>query len=508
MAIRKTGKQFMLSLLFSVFAVGLNYMISLIITPYITENIGVEAYGFVSLAKTFANYASILTVALNSFAARYVSIEYHKNNIKKANVYFKSVFIADVFLGICILLVSAIVIIRLDSFLDIPTDLLVDVKFLFLLDMINFLILSTATVFMTTTTTKNRLELGSIIKCIGYLFEGGFLIIAYKILPPSVSYIGMALIISSCVVLALNILLTNKMTPEIGLGKGQFSIFAVKEVVGAGLWNSINSIGNTLNTGLDLIVCNMLLSATKSGQLAIVKTLSTIFSGLFQLISQPFQPIQLKYYAENNTEDLIKSFKLGIKISGMLSNIAFAGFAVFGTVYYTLWTPSQDIVLLQNISIVTIIGFIIEGAIYPLYYIYTLTLKNRIPCIVTIISGVLNVGGMYVLIKYFNSDIYGVVITTTVLSWIVNFIFNPMYSAHCLGENIFVFYPIIVRHMVSCIVITTTFYLISKIWTPATWMGLIIVALCGVVVGAGLHVLITLTKEEKIMAKRILFKAI
>lgn len=80
---RSTSKQFVVSVIFSFMAVAVNYIISLILTPYITENIGTEAYGFVSLAKTFANYASIFTVALNSFSARYISIEYHKGNLKK-----------------------------------------------------------------------------------------------------------------------------------------------------------------------------------------------------------------------------------------------------------------------------------------------------------------------------------------------------------------------------------------------------------------------------------------
>lgn len=114
------------------------------------------------MAKTFANYASIFTVALNAFSARYISIEYHKGNKKKANVYYNSVFIADVILAIVIFGMAVVIIINLNRFLMIPEDLIGDVKKLFLLDTINFLILSCGTVFMTATTIKNRLEMGSI----------------------------------------------------------------------------------------------------------------------------------------------------------------------------------------------------------------------------------------------------------------------------------------------------------------------------------------------------------
>ena len=148
---RKNSTQFILSVVVSVIAVCLNYTITLIVTPYITENIGVEAYGFVSLGKTFANYASIFTIALNSFSARYIAIEYHKGNINKANTYFNTVFWADCILGGIILVASLGVIGLLDHILTIPIDLVSDVKLLFLLDTCNFLILSCSTVFMTAT---------------------------------------------------------------------------------------------------------------------------------------------------------------------------------------------------------------------------------------------------------------------------------------------------------------------------------------------------------------------
>ena len=38
----------------------LNYGINLVLVPYITDNVGTEAYGYVSLAKQFAEYAAIV----------------------------------------------------------------------------------------------------------------------------------------------------------------------------------------------------------------------------------------------------------------------------------------------------------------------------------------------------------------------------------------------------------------------------------------------------------------
>ena len=77
----------------------INYLITLFLTPYVTDNIGTEAYGFVSLAKNIAQYATYATLALNSLAGRYISVEYHRGNKDKSNTYFSSTFYGDVGIG-------------------------------------------------------------------------------------------------------------------------------------------------------------------------------------------------------------------------------------------------------------------------------------------------------------------------------------------------------------------------------------------------------------------------
>src|SRR5699024_7143031 len=77
----------------------LNYLINLILTPFITDSVGTEAYGFVSLAKNCAQYASIITIALNSYASRYIALEFHNGNLTQSNIYFSSVFWGDIAVG-------------------------------------------------------------------------------------------------------------------------------------------------------------------------------------------------------------------------------------------------------------------------------------------------------------------------------------------------------------------------------------------------------------------------
>ena len=57
---------------FVTFVVGLG--IAFFFTPFLTDTVGEEAYGFVSLGNNVINYITILTVALNSVAGRFITI--------------------------------------------------------------------------------------------------------------------------------------------------------------------------------------------------------------------------------------------------------------------------------------------------------------------------------------------------------------------------------------------------------------------------------------------------
>ena len=478
-------------------AFAINYLINFFLTPYVTENIGTDAYGFVTLARSFASYAMIITIALNSYAARFITVEYHRNNIYVANIYYNSVFFADLLLGSLIFVASILFSLKIEFFLDIDARLVDDVRVLFVLVFLNLWINTSGTALQVAAYIKNKLDVIGIARSASYIAEALLLIGCYTFFPAKVFFVGIGMIVATMTITCSNFYVAKKYTPELNIDKSLFSPKAVKKLVVYGVWNSLNSLGNTLNNGLDLIVANVMLSAMAMGQISIVKTVFAIFSGVYQLIAQPFQPIFLKDYAAGNKHELMKNLKLSMKISGLISNLIFAGFFALGLDYFRLWIPSQDSNLMYQLTLLATVTCILEGPIYPLYYIYTLTEKNKIPCLITIAGGILNVIGMYSLIKYTSVGVYSIQITTAVIMLFISGVTNPLYMAHCFGEKLFVFYPIIGRNVLSCGVMMVIMKIISSTMKTTTWISLIIVALVCVLIGSLIHVLIVFSIEEK-----------
>ena len=98
------GKRLAINMVATIVAFVVNMGISFFLSPYVIEHVGVDAYGFVSLANNFVNYASIITLALNSMAGRFITIAIHKGNKEEANKYFNSVLLANIIICFVLLI--------------------------------------------------------------------------------------------------------------------------------------------------------------------------------------------------------------------------------------------------------------------------------------------------------------------------------------------------------------------------------------------------------------------
>ena len=74
---REGNRRLATTILISGTAAFLSYLINFFLTKYITANVGIEAYGFVSIAKTAVSYAQIITVAFTTFVVRYIYVAAH-----------------------------------------------------------------------------------------------------------------------------------------------------------------------------------------------------------------------------------------------------------------------------------------------------------------------------------------------------------------------------------------------------------------------------------------------
>ena len=438
----------MLNMVWAIIAVVINYLMNFLLTPYVTNNIGVEAYGFVSLATTFTNYVDIISVGLNAYAGRFISMAYYRGEKEKANMFFSSTIVADFVLAVAIFSPGTIGICYLQYFCKIPGNLQADVKLLFWIVLIKYLLTVVRTAFDTAAFISNRLDITEKQQGIAYLLQGGFLLLLCMTLPPHVWYVGVAGAVSAGYLLAANMRVCHRITPDLQYQRKLYSWSAVREMVSAGIWNSLNNLGNILNSGLDLLITNLMLDAVALGEISIAKNLATICYTIVIKISSAFRPRQMQMYAENKISEMVRLYQTAMKITGSFCSFVICWFYVCGYDFLKLWIPNQNIAFIFKASMIVLLSDIATGVVNPLYYVFTLTKKLKVPCMITILMGCTNVGMMFVLIRTTSMGAYAVVLTTLLVN-LVHFIDTPIYSAWCLKISWKTFYPVIFRHLAA-----------------------------------------------------------
>lgn len=495
---KENGYQSLLNaILTSGVAVILSYLINFFLTPFITDTVGTEAYGYVTLAKTMVSYASIITVGFTAFMVRYITLEYYKKQYKESSSYFSSSIAAVSVISIVILVIAGMGVAFMDKWLVIDEEMVDSVKVLFILVFLNFCLTTFIVPYTSSCYIKNKLSVYNTLKTASYCVEAVILYLLFKNFSTEIWYVGIGLLAASLTILSGCVITTKRLTPEIMFDRKLISLGKVKNLANNGIWQSVNSLGTVLNSGLDLFITNQMLSGLAMGQLSIAKTIGSMFSIMYSTISQAFQPRMMKAYAANDTEHLIKELKFAMRVNGFFSGCAFAGFLALGTLYYRLWIPNQDYEFIFYLTIVTILTSIAEGAIYPAYFINTLTTKKMIPCFITILSGLLNVTGMYFLLKYTGIGVYAVVWTTTVLSFLINLVFNPIYCAVTLKLPWYTLYSTIARHLIGCIGMCIIFKMIDIMINPVGWFMLIGTAILCCVFGVIIYFVVATDFQEK-----------
>ena len=123
-------RRFIINLSATVTAFVIGLCINFFLTPFIVENLGREAFGFIGLSNDFLNYFTLITIALNAMAGRFITIRYVEGNIGEAKKYMSSVFFANIILAAIILIssIQLVIIAILGELLSVNRKLLEDIQ--------------------------------------------------------------------------------------------------------------------------------------------------------------------------------------------------------------------------------------------------------------------------------------------------------------------------------------------------------------------------------------------
>lgn len=493
-------QRFAINIAANIAAFVINLLIGFVMSPFIVNTIGKEAYGFVGLGNNFVTYISLATTTLNSFAGRYITIELHRNNLQQAKRYFSSVFISNLALTGILLIPCVLLVVFLQRVVHISDYLVLDVQVLWALLFANLFIGLISNVLACSTFAKNRLDLAATAKVASNLVWVVVLIALFAVCRPAVWIVGMGALAMALTELACNAVFKRRLLPELSVSRRDFDWKSVWNLFINGIWMAFNQLSGILLTGLDLLIANLLVSAMDMSYLSIAKTIPTYLQSFMLMICSTFTPMLTISYAHDDIEKIKRQLSYSTSVVGLLCVVPIMGFIVFGPDFYALWmgalTP-PEVQKVHLLAVLTLLPMLVSVFTQPLVSINTVTSKVRLPALVTAGIGVASVGIVFLLLNTTNLGIFAVAGVSPIFLILWNLIFVPIYTASNLKLPWYTFYGRIGRGMLVSGIVLLLFYGIHFYFQASSWLQLIVLACVAGAVGEVLLLLLLFDKGQR-----------
>ena len=501
-------KQLSINLVANIASYSVNIIISFFLTPYLIRVLGKEAYSFYPIANNFVQYMSIITIALNSMAARFITIEIARNNTHQANVYYSSVFYANILLSALLLIPMTAAVVFLDRILNIPLDLVVSIKILFILVFLSMLVNIITSVFSVSVYARNRIDLRSLADVIHSVLKLVLYVVLFYLFVPNIIYVGVISVALAVVTFLIHLGYTKKLLPEIHISRKYFETKSVRVMLSSGVWNSVSQIGSALMFSLSIVYCNVLVGPEAGGEYSIIQTIPNFINGIISTLAAVFIPSVTRTYATKSIDEVVSEVQTSQKIMGLITNVPIVVFMVIGADFYRLWVPGENALRLHILSVLTVFHLLFIGVVWTVSNLNTVLNKVKVPALYLIGSGVVNFFAVMLLTRYTDLGVYAVPLASAVILFVWAAVFIPLYPARVLKLKWNTFYTAIFKMVVSSLVILAVTLLLRRLVSLDSWFRLI--GFCAVTgcIGVAVNLLVAFSRTERSQFIRSLLRKI
>ena len=366
---------------------------------------------------------------------------------------------------------------------------------------INFVLNLCFTPYSVATLVKNRVDLDSLRSLEGALIKTIAIIFLFEVFEPRVWYVSIGTLIGTVYYIFMNIHYTHKLIPEVTLfKKNYFKWDYIKILLTSGIWNSLTRVGAIFLNGLDLLIANLFISPLAMGVLSVSKTLPKYILTGMSGVSTVFTPGVMIEYAKNDKKAMVRVIDSSIKLNSLFSIIIEVGVIVFSARLYLLWMPGQDAFLLQKLTVVAMLGYIILMPFEVLWVVFTATNKVKISSIYLFIEAVITISIVIVSMFFVQNDIVKVFIvagTSTVMETIRGFIFLPLVSAKLLDVSKSTFYKPLCKVILAFVLSLFVSIFINNITLSNNWFIFVAMATLSAIGSFIVSFVVLFNREER-----------
>lgn len=461
------------NIVLSLISFSVSVLLTFVLNPITIKTFGEDAYGFIGLANNFVQYSQLFTIALNSMSLRFISLSFYKKDYDKMQRIYSTIFYANLILGIIMIIFFLFIVVKLEYIVNVPKDILFDIKILWLFIFTNFFISTVTSIFGVPITILNKMYIFHIKNIILLFFRFLILYIGIKYMHFAIWSISLGTLIVTIFSFSIDKYFVKKYFSYMKVRIKMFNIIYLKDIFFSGCWQIFIKISYILTESVDLLFANLFIGSSAMGILAVAKTIPSMITQIKETIVEQFKPIILMHYDCNNMDDMMTAFKICIETLSIVISIPLMFLIVFGKPFFSLWIGGENIDLVYITSCVYIMALLASSIFFPLNQIFIVKNDLKGNSVINCLFGLLNVFTLYIAMQFDNNAILLIPIISGLTIFVRDIIYLPIHSLNLIFLKKSSFYMIYLKYVLSCLIILLVFLPISNLITNLSWSQLI-----------------------------------
>jgi membrane protein EpsK len=267
------------------------------------------------------------------------------------------------------------------------------------------------------------------------------------------------------------LLLWRRLTPQLIVQRSAFDLGRLRELVVMSGWMTVNGIGSLLFLNIDLIVVNRFFGAEMGGRYGAVLSLAAYVRVLVNRVVAVLTPTIVAKYAEGDTARINAIARQSVRLLGTCLALPVGLLFGFAGPLLAMWLPKlgpsfRDVIwLLRFLSA----HLCLNLAVTPLFSVQIAANKVRLPGLVTLAMGGLNLSLAVALSWWGGWGMIGVAVAGAVTLTLKNAVFTPLYCARIQSCPLWYFLPGLLPGIAGTAAVGASAYVISDVFAVDSW---------------------------------------
>lgn len=396
-------------------------------TRYLVRILGVTAYGMIPLANSLIPYISLASVGLSASLGRHFTVAWANGDRESASAFMDTAFSVSIIAVLIALALGTVLSTAALRGLHIPPGMRIGTGFLFAAVTLSAALTVGRSLSAVVPFAEGRIDTDNYATLLDVLVRVTFVVGAFLFFGPSLGYIAGGIIAGAMAGLIFNVITWHRIAPWLVPRFIRPSRTVLRALLGTSIWVVVNQIGSLLFLATDLVIINLTLEPSVVGRYGSVMLWATFLRGLAGALSTFLTPLMVRTYAAGNHDSMVDTATSAVKCVGLALALPIGLTAGFAVPILRVWLGTE-FVQMAPVLIALVLHLCVNLAVVPIYSVLISHNRLKIPGIMTVLSGVVNIV-LSILWVHVWPNALGVALGTAVALTAKNALFTSWYVA-------------------------------------------------------------------------------